>query len=250
MKLDAIEDYVGNDKPQRGASTKTDRFIVKAPKPFGVVYKKNPKHNPDTEEGKMKPARLFVRWESEKPKGEAPVAQAPPAPSGGKPLPKNGEQLLAGLQTYDDFLVRNNLCKPGELLAHVRAVFVKHGENISKWAGSVIAEAVAEAKQFDVDCRAAAASKKEVADAGPDRRIASANNVRSIASMFAAASSMDSIAASDREVQRRKAELIDDDLKKLAAARQQAVHRIEQAEADRQAEATAAEAFPREEIPF
>lgn len=62
MKLDSIPDYVGNDKPQRGASAKTDKFIVKPPRPFGVVFRKNPKHDPSTEEGKMKPARLFVRW--------------------------------------------------------------------------------------------------------------------------------------------------------------------------------------------
>ncbi len=67
MKLEHIPDYVGNDKPQRGASQKTDKFIVRAPKPFGVVFRKNPKHDPNTEEGKMKPARLFVRWEDQRP---------------------------------------------------------------------------------------------------------------------------------------------------------------------------------------
>ncbi len=66
MKLDSIPDYIGDNKPQRGAAPKTDRFIVRAPKPFGVVFKKNPRHD-DTEAGKMKPARLFVRWEHRKP---------------------------------------------------------------------------------------------------------------------------------------------------------------------------------------
>jgi hypothetical protein len=65
MKLDQLPLYVGNDKPQRGASKKTDQFIVATPKQFGVIFKKNPKHDPNTEEGKMKPARLFVRWENQ-----------------------------------------------------------------------------------------------------------------------------------------------------------------------------------------
>jgi hypothetical protein len=75
-KLDKLPDYVGNDKPQRGASVKTDAYIVKVPKPFGVVFKKNPKHD-DTEAGKMKPARLFVRWADMKPVSEQPTAAKP-----------------------------------------------------------------------------------------------------------------------------------------------------------------------------
>ena len=59
MKLGDLPDYIGDNKPQRGAAAKTDAFIKKA-RPFGVVFKKNPKHD-DTEAGKMKPARLFVR---------------------------------------------------------------------------------------------------------------------------------------------------------------------------------------------
>jgi hypothetical protein len=71
MKLEAIPEYVGADKPARGASGKTDRFILAAPRPFGVVYRKNPKHDPATEEGKLKPARLFVRWTDQRPAAEA-----------------------------------------------------------------------------------------------------------------------------------------------------------------------------------
>jgi hypothetical protein len=69
MKLDKLPEYVGNDRPQRGASQKTDTFIVKAAKPFGVVFKRNPRHD-DTDAGKMKPARLFVRWTDMKPAHE------------------------------------------------------------------------------------------------------------------------------------------------------------------------------------
>jgi hypothetical protein len=61
MKLTELPEYVGQDKPQRSASGRTDKYIVPAPRPFGVVFKKNPKHDA-TEAGKMKPARLFVRW--------------------------------------------------------------------------------------------------------------------------------------------------------------------------------------------
>ena len=61
LRLDKLPVYVGNDRPQRGAKKATDHFIVKVPKRFGVVFKRNPRHD-DTDAGKMKPARLFVRW--------------------------------------------------------------------------------------------------------------------------------------------------------------------------------------------
>jgi hypothetical protein len=61
MKLADLPEYVGQDKPQRSANGRTDKFIIPAPRPFGVVFRKNPKHDA-TEAGKMKPARLFVRW--------------------------------------------------------------------------------------------------------------------------------------------------------------------------------------------
>ncbi len=78
MKLEALPLYVGNDKPQRGASNKTDRFIVAPARAFQVVFKKNPKHD-DTEVGKMKPARLFVRWAEQAPAAAEQPAAAPPA---------------------------------------------------------------------------------------------------------------------------------------------------------------------------
>ncbi len=96
VKLDALTDYVGNDKPQRTASIKTDKFIVPVPKPFGVVFKKNPKHN-DTEEGKMKPARLFVRWADQKPaaepKADAPAEAPAQPPATGESMTKNMEAI-------------------------------------------------------------------------------------------------------------------------------------------------------------
>ncbi len=69
MRLSDLPEYVGQDKPQRSASGRTDKYIVPAPKPFGVVFRKNPKHDA-TEAGKMKPARLFVRWADVAPAAE------------------------------------------------------------------------------------------------------------------------------------------------------------------------------------
>ncbi len=89
MRLDKVTPYVGNDKPQRGASPKTDRFIFPVPRPFGVVFKKNPKHDPNTEEGKMKPARLFVRWADQK------TTQAAPPKS---PAVQQAEQFIGKAQ--------------------------------------------------------------------------------------------------------------------------------------------------------
>lgn len=72
MKFKGFPDYVGDNKPERGKSSKVDQFIIRAPKPFGVVFKKNPKHDPsETDLKKKKPARLFVRWERERPTAKA-----------------------------------------------------------------------------------------------------------------------------------------------------------------------------------
>jgi len=71
MKLESIPLYIGANKIERGKSKQTDNLVKQAPKPFGVVFKLNPKHDPNTEDGRMKPKRLFVRWELQKPSGEA-----------------------------------------------------------------------------------------------------------------------------------------------------------------------------------
>lgn len=65
MGLNQIPLFVGTAAPERGANRQTDRFIVKTPRPFGVVMKDNPKYNPDEPDAKKrKPKRLFVRWAS------------------------------------------------------------------------------------------------------------------------------------------------------------------------------------------
>ncbi len=82
MRLDAFQPYIGAGKLERGASKQTDRLIVKAPKPFAVVFKDNPKYDPnETDTAKKKPKRLFVRWADEKPASEQPASQPPPAAS-------------------------------------------------------------------------------------------------------------------------------------------------------------------------
>lgn len=93
MKLASLPLYVGNDKPQRGAAQKTDKFILRAPKPFGVVFKKNPKHD-NTEEGKMKPARLFVRWADQK-TGDTPTAEGKPSSD----TPTDTKRLSADIES-------------------------------------------------------------------------------------------------------------------------------------------------------
>lgn len=94
LTLSKLPLYPGQDSPERGANTQTDKFIIKAPKPFGLIWKKNPKYNPDEPDPKKrKPARLFVRWQD----------QAPPQ----KPEPDQGKQdnavvdrWLKWLQSY------------------------------------------------------------------------------------------------------------------------------------------------------
>jgi hypothetical protein len=59
--------YVGAGKIERGANKKSDALIIPTPSPFSVVWKLNPKYNPDeTDATKKKPKRLFVRWDKQK----------------------------------------------------------------------------------------------------------------------------------------------------------------------------------------
>lgn len=69
MKLSTIETYIGQDKPERGKSRQIDRYIVAPPKPFGVVFKANPKYDTSAAaacraKGDIYsvPKRVFVRW--------------------------------------------------------------------------------------------------------------------------------------------------------------------------------------------
>ncbi len=71
LRLDALPEYGGSDKPQRGAGPKGDKFIVKAPKAFAVVWKPNPKFmeapaGEDKRTNAQKRKRDFVRWDGEK----------------------------------------------------------------------------------------------------------------------------------------------------------------------------------------
>lgn len=74
MQLNRLPLYQGQDKPKRGASKAIDRIIVKAPKPFKVVLKKNPQYSEEERKAALdagktytKPARAFVRWFDQKP---------------------------------------------------------------------------------------------------------------------------------------------------------------------------------------
>lgn len=127
LVLEKLPDYVGNDKPQRGASGKTDRFIIKAPKPFGVVFKHNPKHReaPPGEDNRSnieKTKRLFVRWENQRPKSE-------PKPE------QNGKQLrtLPDLVDYYESGATNAGYTPGALTDFV---LNKIGGSVRDWPES------------------------------------------------------------------------------------------------------------------
>ncbi len=104
MKLAEMPEYVGQDKPQRGSNHRTDTYIVPAPRPFGVVFKKNPKHDA-TEAGKMKPARLFVRWAD-----AAPAAQSA-AEESGNITPQQQRDITAWLEELAKLGVSISLSK-------------------------------------------------------------------------------------------------------------------------------------------
>ncbi len=77
MKLAELPVYVGDNKPERGKSKQVDRFIVPVKQAFKVVFKKNPKHDPaETDIKKKKPARLFVRWQDQRPAQQAATTTA------------------------------------------------------------------------------------------------------------------------------------------------------------------------------
>jgi hypothetical protein len=85
MRLDDFKEYVGADKPERGKSGKTDAFIVRVKKPFGVVFKSNPKYKDSDREAAEKAKqvykvarRLFVRWADQVP-ASAPKPEPMPA---------------------------------------------------------------------------------------------------------------------------------------------------------------------------
>jgi len=96
LKLASLRVFPGTAAPERGANKSSDAFIVRAPRPFGVVLKPNPKFNPDeTDATKKKPKRLFVRWAGA-PAGPAPVTES------NKPGPATPADLVAEYRFVHD----------------------------------------------------------------------------------------------------------------------------------------------------
>lgn len=69
MSLARMPEYIGDNKIERGKSRKTDELVIKAPRPFGVVYAANPKYDEQAAaaakgRGEVYPVprRKFVRW--------------------------------------------------------------------------------------------------------------------------------------------------------------------------------------------
>lgn len=94
--LDDVPVYIGANKIERGKSRQTDALVVRAPRPFGVVWRDNPKYDPNEQDtAKKKPKRLFVRWADQRP----PAAAAGPRPG----EPKSAfERARAELESCDD----------------------------------------------------------------------------------------------------------------------------------------------------
>ena len=78
MLLREMTPYDGAGKLERGAG-RTDRYIARAPAPFVVLHKPNPKHDPnETDVKKKKPKRVFSRWADVLPVVGEPKAPSPP----------------------------------------------------------------------------------------------------------------------------------------------------------------------------
>ncbi len=75
LKLGKMPIYEGDNAIERGKATKTDKYVVALKKPVKIVWKFNPRYDPEEKDvTKKKPRRLFVRW-----------ADAPLAPSSAPP---------------------------------------------------------------------------------------------------------------------------------------------------------------------
>lgn len=95
LKIKNLREFIGPGHIERGKDKRLDAMVVTAPKPFGAVWKANPKHDSDTEEGKKKPKRLFVRWVDQRPQQEADCpADAKPADPAAETLDDAGEKII------------------------------------------------------------------------------------------------------------------------------------------------------------
>ena len=85
MRLAAIEEYIGDNKIERGKKPALDKLVTRAPKPFGVIFGPNPRY--DEREAAAVAARgkgevygvakrKIVRWADQRP---AQTGDAPPA---------------------------------------------------------------------------------------------------------------------------------------------------------------------------
>lgn len=84
LSLKGMPLYDGNDKLERGKDTRKDaKYLVRIGKPFGVVFKDNPKYEATAAEAaRLKgevygvPKRMFVRWSDQRPRPEGTPAAA------------------------------------------------------------------------------------------------------------------------------------------------------------------------------
>lgn len=157
VRLDAIPVYIGDNKIERGKKRETDRLVTKVPRPLGVVWAANPKHNEAEADAarlanKMYtvPKRKFIRWADQKPAAtQQPVTDTAPAPApeqkpanstaSNNPPPATGAELHSRLKSFDGKHA-GELWPTGHLLAHVVAAGVKagYGADIAKWQGPAV----------------------------------------------------------------------------------------------------------------
>jgi hypothetical protein len=69
IRVASLKEYDGENKIERGKNPRSDSYVTRAPKPFGVVWQDNPFYNAEEaktckDSGKpyIKPKRKFVRW--------------------------------------------------------------------------------------------------------------------------------------------------------------------------------------------
>lgn len=91
--LSALRSFPGTAAPERGASDESDQFIVRVPRPFGVVYVPNPKYSQAEADAATQdkpyrvPKKKFLRWADQSPAAPRPAAQERDEPLVERPKP-------------------------------------------------------------------------------------------------------------------------------------------------------------------
>ncbi len=112
LEFEHLPLYEGQQAIERG-NARTDKFVIKAPHPFGVVFGKHPKYNAEdaakATQGKPYtiPKKQFRRWEKERPTATSSPPSKDLTPAQAESLWKEAKDFLAtdpDIQAFNDWI--------------------------------------------------------------------------------------------------------------------------------------------------